>query len=682
MLTLTRNIIANFLSKNKGLRYQLNGVQNNLHLVKDGLKYQINLTINNKCIYNSKNKKYNKSVNLNLSEIKRNQLTGLKDFELLHLNDNNSRKHYVINDYIVNDNVLYNKKKRKRVTNNYFKNFISASRVRNYMLEDPFLDYLKMYGFNKIDSNHTIKEDKFTSYIMKKGQDFEEYLVEQIKQKFPNLTFQQICYNLDDIHNIKKYLETVKQMKNGVDIIYQGLLVDNKNLTYGSPDLLIRSDKIKNIFPMIDYNVDGGNKFNSEYHYILCDIKGSTIKMNADDRTMRNEGSMKAFKGQLYIYQKMLNKIQRVENMVSIIWAKNKKNDSKANSYYQNELQHTYGLIDYEGKDSKYIEIVSDAIKWLEELKQKGNGFNLYPKPSHKNLYPNMKNDMSGKYNKIKKHYAEDIKEITLVYNCGVKRRKVAHKKNIVKYNDPKLNSEVLGFKSSSKIGSIVDNILETNRSTNNITPKKIVSSLYNWREAKPLEIFIDFETLNSLVSGITSTRIFMIGICYKYNNKYTEKCFIMKKNTFQGEIEMFDKFYKHMEKLEEELNCQARYYHWYDAEPIFYSKFQYRTKDLDFVDLEKIFRNEPICIKGSLNFKLKSIAKAMYKHNMIKTSWDSNSECEDGRLAMVLANNLYKQYDNFDDIIKTKVMQDIRKYNLVDVKVLYEMLDYLRRNH
>jgi len=71
-----------------------------------------------------------------------------------------------------------------------------------------------------------------------------------------------------------------------------------------------------------------------------------------------------------------------------------------------------------------------------------------------------------------------------------------------------------------------------------------------------------------------------------------------------------------------------------------------------------------------------------MYKHNMIKTSWDSNSECEDGRLAMVLANNLYKQYNNFNDIIKTTTMQDIRKYNLVDVKVLYEILDYLRKNH
>merc|ERR1711916_111829 len=114
-----------------------------------------------------------------------------------------------------------------------------------------------MYGFNQIDSTHEMKEDKFTTYIMKKGNDFEEYLVDQIKTKFSTLSFKQICYNLDDIHNMKKYFETINEIKKGTDIIYQGLLVDNQNLTYGSPDLLIRSDKLKNIFPTIDYSITG-----------------------------------------------------------------------------------------------------------------------------------------------------------------------------------------------------------------------------------------------------------------------------------------------------------------------------------------------------------------------------------------------------------------------------------------
>lgn len=682
MITLTRNIMISFLKKNNRLRYELSNISDELHLIKDGLKYQINLVVNDKNIFTSSENNYDKSISLNLSEIRRHQITGMKDFEIIHLSDNYCRKHYVINDYIVNDTVVYDKRKRKRVSLNCFRNFISASRVRNYMLEDPFLDYIKMYGFNEIDPTFKTSEDKFVTYIMNKGQNFEDYIISQISGNFPDLSFKQICHNLDDIHNMKKYSETINEMKKGTDIIYQGLLVDTKSMLYGSPDLLVRSDKIKTLFPSIDYDLSIGNKFNDNYHYVVCDIKGSTIKMNADDRTMRNEGSMKAFKGQLYIYQKMLNKTQKVDNAISIIWAKNKKNESKKNAYYRNELQQTFGLIDYAGTDKKYIGIVEDAIKWLKELKKDGGNFTLYPEPSHVNLYPNMKNDMSGKFKKVKKKYAQDIKEITLVYNCGTKRRKLAHEKNVTKYDDPKLTSSLMGFKSSSRVGGIVDNILTTNRSDSNISPDRISSIMYDWRNKKPLEIFIDFETLNSLVDGISGSRIFMIGICYDYHDKFVEKCFIMKENSKKGEIEMFDEFYKHVEELEEEFNCQARYYHWYDAEPIFYSKFLYRTKDLDFVDLEKLFRNEPICVKGALNFKLKSVAKAMYSHGMISTSWDSNSECEDGRLAMVLANNLYNEYSNFQDIMSTKVMQDIKRYNLVDVKVLYEILDYLRKNH
>ena len=154
-----------------------------------------------------------------------------------------------------------------------------------------------------------------------------------------------------------------------------------------------------------------------------------------------------------------------------------------------------------------------------------------------------------------------------------------------------------------------------------------------------------------------------------------------MKQNTYQGEIEMFDRFYKHVEKLEEELECQAKYFHWYDAEPIFYRKFISRTKDLDFIDLEKVFRSEPICIKNCYNFKLKSVATAMYQHKMIKTCWDSDSACSDGRLAMILAGELYQKYpNNVQALMNNKIMRDIVRYNMIDVKVLYEILSYIRK--
>ena len=44
-------------------------------------------------------------------------------------------------------------------------------------------------------------------------------------------------------------------MKAGYDIIYQGVLHDYNNHLYGSPDLLIRSDKFNQIFNMTYLNI-------------------------------------------------------------------------------------------------------------------------------------------------------------------------------------------------------------------------------------------------------------------------------------------------------------------------------------------------------------------------------------------------------------------------------------------
>ena len=657
--------------------------RSNLYLSEDITKYKINLNINRKSHYISNNSAvYNKELKLNLIEVKRSQLAGINPNEIINLDHDMSRKHFIIDEFsITNHN---NKRKRGgTVIGNKFKDYISASKVRNFLIEDPFLDYVRMFGPDKIEKNYQVTQDKFTQHIFKKGMDFEEEVIEMVKENLSELNFKQVCYNVNDVHNMKMLDKTIEYMKNGVDIIYQGLLVDKTNKLYGSPDLIIKSSVLNDFFPTLNYEVISGCKFLENDHYVICDIKGSTLHMNSDNITMRNSGSMKAFKGQLYIYQSILNDIQETDNKVAIIWAKNKRNDNSKFRYYTNDLEETYGIIDYSNKDSKYIELVDSAIKWLHELKINGSSWELYPKPSHNNLYPNMKNDMNGKYKAIKKKYANDIKEITMVYHCGVKRRKKAHTQNIFKLSDPKLNSKIMGFKDTSKVGNIVDHILKVNRSNKKILPKKIKNNLFDWRNPSKLEIFIDFETLNSTIDGIDKTRIFMIGIGYEHNNNYIEKCFVMENNTRQGEIEMFDKFYSHVEKLEEEYNCQAKYFHWYDAEPIFYSKFMSRTKDLNFIDLEKVFRSEPICIKNCYNFKLKSIATAMYNHNMIKTCWDSNSECSDGRIAMILAGELYSKYlEDINSLLNNNIMKDIIKYNMIDVKVLYEMLGYIRKYH
>jgi hypothetical protein len=98
---------------------------------------------------------------------------------------------------------------------------------------------------------------------------------------------------------------------------------------------------------------------------------------------------------------------------------------------------------------------------------------------------------------------------------------------------------------------------------------------------------------------------------------------------------------------------------------------------DFNWCDMCEIFKKEPIVIKDCFRFGLKSVANAMYKHDLIKTKLES--ECTSGMTAMIKA---WKCYNNFSNPSMCPIMKDIAKYNKFDVCVLEDILNYLRKNH
>ena len=76
------------------------------------------------------------------------------------------------------------KKNNKNSKNKIIKNnFISATSIRNFVLNDPIIDWLKYYKINDItdlpNSNRQKNkhEDKFLTYILKEGIKFENYII-------------------------------------------------------------------------------------------------------------------------------------------------------------------------------------------------------------------------------------------------------------------------------------------------------------------------------------------------------------------------------------------------------------------------------------------------------------------------------------------------------------------------
>lgn len=590
---------------------------------------------------------------------------------------------------------------------------VSASSVRNYMLNDPLLDFLKEYNINSLNdvpirttktrTNFNKNIDIFTKHIMESGIEFENELIELINKSHKIVK----VADFTDSRKIEKFQETINLMKQGVPIIYQGVLHDYESKTFGIPDLIVRSDYINKL---MGYNIisDEESKMRSpnlnvNYHYKIIDIKHSNIPLRSDGIHILNSESIPVYKGQLYIYTIALNKVLGININKAYIWGKKYKYECCKVKYEETNFLNKLGTIDYNNIDSDYIQQTKNAVDWIITLRNEGSLWTLLPIPCRSELYPNMKNEKDSNYHKIKQELNNHIYEITNIWHCGIKKRQCAHINSVYSWNNINCTSKIMGF-NPGKIASTVDAILNINRqNTDLIRPSIIKYDRLNWyhQQTNVLEFYLDFETLNSnfgsiikngLISYDLNQFIFMIGIGYVKNNEWIFKTFLMKRKTIESEKIMFNEFMKYISDiLIQENKTKAKMYHWSFAEVCAYNKFKSRHSDIiindshiSFYDLNKVFIKEPVTVKDAFDFSLKSIAKALKNHNLIKSVWDTSSACSNGLNAMILANNLYdKNIINPNYKINNNcIMKEIIYYNEIDCKVMWEIHKLIRENN
>ena len=615
---------------------------------------------------------------------------------------NRKRKHN--SDNLDNSDNSDNSNKKRILTN--WNEMISASSIRNYILEDPLLDWLKYYSINSINdipkqrttyltnnyNNNNSKDTlSFNNFIMEQGNIFEKNVFDKLKQlNNNNINIVQVSYN-NESQSYEKYMKTIDYMKQGIDIIYQGVLHDYKKKLYGVPDLLVRVDKFNEIF---NQNIKLSNNYKSliNYHYVVVDIKHSTINLNCNQTFIRDTNSIPAYKGQILIYNRLLTNILGYEPSLGFILSK-KINYTKNNINYScNNFMENISVIDYNGNDKNYKTIVNKAIEWIRRMRQDGYKWRLLPKPTISELYPNMKNDKDDGYRNIKLELANKINEITNIWWCSYKKRKLSHSKKIYTWNHKKFNAELIDIK-DNKTAVTLNNILNINKNNNQIIRTVDLLKTDNWKyNNNIMEFYIDFETINSNIGQFEvdgNNIIFMICIGWENNNNYNweYKTFMINKNNDSDELHMIENMWELINNKMAEFNkTDYIFIHWTSAEITFYNKFLLKNPfkaDLNkfkSFDLYKLFLDNNIVIKGAFNFSLKNVANAMYKNDLIKTCWDKNSSCTNGLQAMFLAYNLYKNNDYVDD--NNDIMKEIIRYNIIDCKVMWEMLSYLRNNY
>jgi hypothetical protein len=571
--------------------------------------------------------------------------------------------------------------------------YVSATSIYNYMVNDTLVDWLKLRSVsNTKNISHSSKvknNDKFSDYILEKGILFEENIVKYIND------------NIHPVVKVSEYItpsnceQTLYLMKNGTPIIHSAPVINKNNKTKGVIDLLVRSDYINNITTLESLSDEEktkkASKLGNPYHYVVIDIKFSTLPLRSDGKHIQNANNFSAYKSQLLIYNQAIGRMQGYTPPYAFILGRRTKYTKSGitNTSY-NSLERL-GRIDYNNLDKEYLIKTKKAIKWVRNVNQNSTKWTCTP-PSTIELYPNMCKD-SGIRNKEKNEIAMEIGEITMIWNVGQKHRNIALKKGIKSWRDPKCTAENLGITGKNSV--IIDKIMNINRQNKiKLLPEKIKNNKHNWKNNKN-NLFIDFETMSDIFTDFSNLpvqnktdMIFMIGVGWCENDKWHYNSYTCKESTYEEEFRIMDEFISFINSRDNPV------LNYWCAEANFWDKAENRqynlTNDIDrknhisdnwkiekWCNLYDIFKEDSIVIKDCFNFGLKSIAKAMKKHDMITTELET--DCTSGISAMVKAYNCYKKESNPSNCV---IMNDICKYNEFDCKVLWEIMTYLKNNN
>ena len=155
-----------------------------------------------------------------------------------------------------------------------------------------------------------------------------------------------------------------------------------------------------------------------------------------------------------------------------------------------------YGQVDYLTYDQSIYQKIFQGCEWISQLHSNGHNWSLSNSNMKKELYPNMVNQDDFPWHSVKTQLASKIKEITLLYHCGVKQREHAFQHGLYQWSQCNSNSLKIG---NTRKSTIVNKMIDMNQyqSEIEISPRTLKNHTnlekLNWDS---IEFYVDFETV------------------------------------------------------------------------------------------------------------------------------------------------------------------------------------------
>ena len=599
------------------------------------------------------------------------------------------------------------------ITKSDWDGWVAATATRNFMLQNPLLDWLDRYGIAK-----GFKPDKppdprtdHVSFLSDKGRQFKQAVVKHLQNHLQNQgigTVQTVTGTKQrlDVHDLQAAANTYQAMCAGVAVVYRGVLRDPQHRCYGSPDLLIRSDVLESLFgdTLSEHEpARSAPNLDIDAHYVVVDIKYTTLKLTTT-WLLNSSRSFPAYKAQLHIYNRALGRLQGFTPSQAFLLGRGWEQTIKKQTNRQPSAMDRLGPVEHNGKVRNQLVggLVDAAVEWLLRMRVQGDTWTVVP-PSVDELRSNMNAD-NGRWTTVTKALAAKTGELTMLPNISVQQRTKADAVGLTDWRDPAVTSTSLGVTGAVRSREL-DAVLDVNRTpgTTPVRPAHIAVARGTWFAPPPLEFFVDFETVNNTDDDFSKfpeqngqPLVFMVGCGHVENNKWRFECFVADTLSEKAEAAMLDQWISHMAATTNRIapGTNPKLIHWSNAEPLML-ELQHNSavnrhktagsawSSLNWFDLlEKTVRKEPVVVNGAFSFNLKEFANALYALGLIKTRWKAG--LTDGLGAMVGAWWCQNQVDvgKHQRLIDVGLMKVIRRYNEVDCRVMWEILSYLRANH
>lgn len=550
--------------------------------------------------------------------------------------------------------------------------------ITNYIRKDPLLDWFNKY---KTEEDKDLNENALLPMLKKQRDEFSSLIINHLFKEHGNL-----IYNVDlsnypsnteiQADQLKITADAISRtriaMQEQVPIILNACLSSNVLFngsenpignTGGLVNMLVLNSYLNNV---LNVNV---NSSDLENKYSIVMFKYATLDLKVDGKTLLNNDKQRVYKAQLTMLNEALSVEQNhIADCSYIIGRKYTWKGCKINSVFE----HVAVVENF--KDENY----NKAIEWIVRLHTDLSMKDLNPGCLNEvNLFPNMKNHADYPWHNLKSKIASDIKEITLMYNCGHRVRELAHEKGITEWQN--LTPELLKSNLSKAFLKA-----QQPQSKDKIKCKIHIPSGQEDDQYK-LRFYIDFESIGNAYDDFSTfpvfknhAMIFLIGVVVEntQTNELKYLHYIADNLTHDCELEIINNMFEDFKKLmKEENQTEMPLYHWSNAEKyLLGNAIKDIPENVVFIDLCKIFKDEQIIFHGQFNYGLKEIARVMKEENMIETAWPDTT-ISNGVDAMVEAIKIYKDKVPIDE--KKEFFSNIVSYNYVDCKVMQEIVKW-----